>query len=80
MSDYRFTWYFVLRVQPKRPQLRPEWCIQVIENPIRMEVQTDGRLRFWGLVTELGIRPLRVITLADGTTIHNAFPDRSYSP
>ncbi len=80
MSDYRFTWNFVFRVRPKRPNLRPEWCIRVIENSIRVEVQTDGRLRFWGLIPELGVRPLRVITLADGKTIHNAFPDRSYRP
>jgi len=80
MSNYRFTWYFVFRVQPKRPQLRPQWRIRVVEDPIRKEVQPDGRLRFWGFVPELGGRPLRVITLADGETIRNAFQDRSFKP
>jgi hypothetical protein len=29
-------------------------------------------------VGELGGRALRVITLADGETVHNAFPDRDF--
>jgi hypothetical protein len=29
-------------------------------------------------VTELDDRILRVVTLADGETIHNAFPDRRF--
>jgi hypothetical protein len=32
------------------------------------------------VVPELGGRYLRVITLADRTTIHNAFPDRGFTP
>lgn len=41
------------------------------------EVQADGRIRFWVYVPELG-RHLRVVTLDDGETVHNAFPDRSF--
>jgi len=29
-------------------------------------------------VPELGGRVLRVVTLADGVTLHNAFPDRRF--
>jgi len=32
-----------------------------------------------GYVEELGGRTLRVITLADGETVHNAFPDRDFA-
>ena len=45
----------------------------------RRSMQADGRIRFWGWVPELG-RWLRVITLEDGVTVHNAFPDRDFDP
>jgi hypothetical protein len=44
---------------------------------VRREVQPDGRIRFWVHVPELE-RHLRVVTLEDGETVHNAFPDRDY--
>lgn len=65
----------------KRPYLTLEMCQAVVANPIRREVQADGRIRHWGAVTlpnPTGERILRVVTLADGTTIHNAFPDRDF--
>jgi hypothetical protein len=72
------TRYFMEQVLRKRPYLRPEWCQQVVERPLKREVQSDGRIRFWGLIPELGGRALRVVTLEDGQTIHNAFPDRDF--
>jgi hypothetical protein len=78
MPEYKFTAYFENEVLRKRSYLKKEWCIQVIENPIRVEVQSDNRVRFWGKVDGLGERILRVITLADRVTIHNAFPDRGF--
>jgi len=72
------TRYFEEQVLRKRPYLRREWCEQVIAKPLRVEVQPNGRVRYWGLVPELGARVLRVITLDDGETIHNAFPDRDF--
>lgn len=77
---YETTSYFREQVLRKRPYLRLEWCIAVIEHPIRREEQEDGRIRFWGYVPESGNRALRVVTLDDGTTIHNAFPDRDFHP
>jgi hypothetical protein len=50
----------------------------VIEHPIKRELQSDGRIRHWGYVPELD-RYLRVVTLDDGQTIHNAFPDRRFT-
>jgi len=78
MSKYRFTEYFEKEVLRKRSYLKKEWCIRVIENPIRVEPQEHNRFRFWGVVPELEGRVLRVITLEDKKTIHNAFPDRRF--
>jgi len=33
---------------------------------------------YWGNIPEMGDRALRVITLEDGETIHNAFFDRNF--
>ena len=77
----RTTRYFEEQVLRKRPYIDREWCEQVLAAPIRHEVQTDGRIRFWGRITVAGeARPrfLRVVTLADGETIHNAFFDRNF--
>jgi len=41
------------------------------------EHQPDGRIRYWAYVEELG-KYLKVVTLEDGETVHNAFPDRNY--
>jgi hypothetical protein len=78
MTNYKFTPYFENEVLRKRPYLKKEWCIQVLENPIRVESQEGNRFRFWGRVEELEDRVLRVVTLQDKVTIHNAFPDRGF--
>lgn len=39
--------------------------------------ENDDRIRYWGYVQELD-KYLRVVTLADGKTVHNAFPDRDF--
>jgi hypothetical protein len=80
VKQYKFTVYFENEVLRKRPYLRREWCIQVVEHPLLMESQEQNRFRFWGAVEELEDRILRVVTLADQETIHNAFPDRNYRP
>lgn len=79
-SIYRFTGYFEANVLRRRPYLRREWCTYVLQFPERVERQSDGRWRFWARVPELGGRYLRVVTLEDWTTIHNAFPDRGLDP
>ena len=76
MSGYNYTEYFEKEVLRKRPYLKKEWCIQVIENPIKVERQEHNRFRFWGEIKELGGRVLRVVTFDDKKTIHNAFPGR----
>lgn len=80
MTEYRFTEYFERQVMRKRPYLRRSWCIRVLQFPIRSEPQNGNRWRFWGAIPELDGRFLRVVTLADRRTIHNAFPDRGFHP
>ena len=77
-KKYRFTQYFENEVLRKRPYLRKEWCIKIIENPMRVEKQEHNRYRFWGKIDEFGDKILRVITLDDKVTVHNAFPDRGF--
>ena len=78
---HTFTRYFETKVLAKRPYLSKELCSRVVANPVRKEVQDDGeRVRFWAPVDELGGRYLRVVTLRDEITIHNAFPDRGFKP
>jgi hypothetical protein len=80
MSPYKFTAYFENEVLRKRSYLKKEWCIRVIQSPVKVERQEFNRYRFWAPIEELGGRFLRVVTLEDRLTIHNAFPDRSYKP
>ena len=80
MGSYRFTNYFETQVIRKRPCLRREWRVFVLDHPVRMERQEHNRYRFWAAIPELGGRYLRVVTLEDKVTIHNAFLDRRFRP
>ena len=80
MPGYSFTPYFENRILRERPYLTREMCIRVIEFPLRIEPQEEDRFRFWAAVPELDGRFLRVITLSDKLTIHNAFLDRRFRP
>ena len=66
------------QVLRKRPYIPVEWCARILAQPIARVEQADGRIRFWGMIPELGNRAIRVVTLADGKTVHNAFPDRDF--
>ena len=75
------TRYFEEQVLRKRPYIEREWCEGVLAAPVSREVQSDGRVRYWGrIATTAEARPrfLRVVTLADGETVHNAFFDRNF--
>lgn len=80
MQGYQFTDYFTNEVLRKRPYLTKEMCIRVVEVPTHEEAQEQGRHRFWARVEELQGRFLRVVTLSDKVTIHNAFLDRRFKP
>jgi hypothetical protein len=75
------TRYFAEQVLRKRAYLTVAMCEAVITAPLRRQVQEDDRIRHWGMVTlpnEDSGRILRVVTLADGKTVHNAFIDRNF--
>ena len=72
--------YFRQDVMVKRPYIKKEWLELALTQPVRREIQPDdGRIRHWVWIEELS-RYLRVVTLQDGTTVHNAFPDRRFTP
>jgi hypothetical protein len=75
------TRYFDEQVLRKRPYIERAMCQAVIAAPLRREVQENGRIRYWGKVIDARggkERILRVVTLDDGETIHNAFFDRDF--
>ena len=71
------TRYFEEQVLRKRAYLAREWCERALREAVQREVQPDGRIRHWVFIPELG-KYLRVVTLEDGETVHNAFPDRGF--
>lgn len=71
------TRYFEEQVLRKREYLKRSWCEETLLSYVRKEKQTNGRIRYWAYIPELG-KYLRVVTLEDGETIHNAFPDRNF--
>ena len=51
--------------------------VRTSTNPIRVQVQEDGKIRYWVYVSEIS-KYLRVVTLPDGETVHTAFLDRRF--
>ncbi|MGH7066947.1 MAG: hypothetical protein ACREEU_04085 [Acetobacteraceae bacterium] len=77
----RATRYFLEQVLRKRAYIVSEWCEAVVQAPPHREARPDGRIRFWGTVLDPRdgkTRYLRVVTLDDGETIHDAFFDRDF--
>ena len=74
----KFTQYFIYtKKRPDRSSIKEEWIQKAIDNPLRTEVQKDGRIRKWIYVKEID-KYLRIILLSDGVTVHNAFFDRDF--
>ena len=72
------TQYFdYTRKRPDRRSIKDKWIKMTIEEPEKVELQSDGRIRKWLYIQEVG-KYLRIILLEDGETVHNAFFDRSY--
>ena len=75
----KFTQYFLYtRHRGDRKNIKNEWIQYVINNPVKEEIQSDGRIRRWAKISEANNKYLRVVLLEDGETIHNAFFDRSF--
>jgi hypothetical protein len=71
-------YYEAIRSRPDRVMIQDEWVLRVMAAPEHEHFQTDGRIRRWARISEMGGRYLRVILLADGVTVQNAFFDRGY--
>ena len=51
--------------------------LSAMHSPDKEAVQSDGRIRRWKRIPEAENRVLRVVLLADGETVHNAFFDHT---
>ena len=65
------------RKRPDRILIKDDWMESVINNPVKVEVQSDGSIRKWAKITKIS-KYLRVILLDDGETVHNAFFDGAF--
>jgi len=78
--DVKTTEYFrYTRTRPDRARILEEWIRDAVQRPLREQRQVDGRIRRWTYVPSEA-KYLRVIVLADGETVHNAFFDRDFQP
>jgi hypothetical protein len=74
----KYTEYFKNKVLQKRPYIKMEWIEKALTEPVRIERQDEiNRIRQWVYIDEID-KYLRVVTLDDGETVHNAFHDRNF--
>ena len=74
----KFTQYFLAtQKRDDRKSIKLEWIEFVYNNPIKEEIQTDGRIKRWAFIDEVQ-KYLRIVILEDKETIHNAFFDRNF--
>jgi hypothetical protein len=65
--------------RPDRWTITPDMVTSALTAPVQKQQEDNGRIRHWAYMPELG-RWLRVVTLEDGETVHNAFLDRNFKP
>jgi hypothetical protein len=78
MIRLKTTDYFDNFASQKHLEVQREWIQYVLLNPVKTEKQSNNRISYWGNILEAENRVLRVITLEDGVTVHNAFFDRNF--
>jgi hypothetical protein len=76
---WRTPYYEATRSKAGRAAVGYDDVAAVLAAPFRTERPPDGRVRYWKWVARLP-RWLRVVTLEDGSTAHNAFLDRRFKP
>lgn len=72
-------YFLATRSRPDREYIKDVWIQHALSSPAKVVVQQDGRVRRWALIAEAESKWLRVVTLEDGKTVHNAFFDRSFT-
>jgi len=59
----KFTRYFqFVKQYPDRAIIKEEWILKTINNPLKTEIQSDGKIRKWSFIEEMD-KYLRVILL-----------------
>lgn len=73
------TRYFAMTVMARadRRWIDPADIRRALLQPVRRERQADGRIRCWAYIPQLRTY-IRIITLADGETVHNVFKDSDF--
>ena len=57
----KYTQYFLfIRQRSDRKIIKEEWILKAINTPVKTEVQSDGRIRKWAYIEEVG-KYLRVV-------------------
>ncbi len=70
---------FEVMARAERRAITADMIVSVLDRPTRRMVQDNGRVRYWGLIHDLG-NYLSVITLADGETVHTYYIDEDFAP
>ena len=84
MDDSKTSAYYRDSSRFKHPEVPLEEAQRVVANPVHTATQDDGKIRHYGEVSvvlkgkETKVYA-RVITLADGETIDNAFIDHAFT-
>ena len=63
----------------KRQYLKREWCEITLTGPDFTAIQPDDRVCYYRYIEEAE-KFIRVVTLEDGVTVHNAFFDQNFKP
>ena len=67
------------RARADRRNIKDEWIEKAKKEPLKEEIQSDGRFRRW-IYVESEAKYLRIVLLEDAETVHNAFFDRDFKP
>jgi hypothetical protein len=74
----KFSEYYINRRMPTR-RITLAQAIDVVNNPVHILQQDDGRTRYWGFVAEFQ-RYIWVVVDPDSITIITAFVDSNFRP
>ncbi len=70
-------WYYTERARLKHIGIDSEWIERVLTNPHRVEIEPNGRVRYWGFIPEWGEEGRWLRVVVDNGRLFNAFPDRN---
>ena len=82
MDDSKTSAYYRDSSRFKHPEISEATARAIIDNPVHVETQDNGRVRYYGKGTFRDgsvTMYIRVVTAPDGETILTAFPDSGFS-